>query len=115
MEVKNYDLFKHTAAHSLSIYSKSPFFCAFPGLQTDPETTKLWETKFSANSRAVEFCSVHTLRECCLFLREEGCSDRHDQDFSRCGWAVMHNVSAAFVHLLQCLAEKETIHCLQEK
>lgn len=81
-------------------------------LQTYPEAK--WETEFSANSRAVEFCSVNTLRECCLFPRE-GCPDRHDQDFSRRGWAVVHSVSAAFVHLLQCLAEKETTRCLQEK
>lgn len=81
-------------------------------LQTDPEAQ--WETKFSANSRAVEFCSVKTLRECYLFPRE-GCSGRHNQDFSRCGCAVVLDVSAAFVHLLQCLAEKETTRCLQEK
>lgn len=61
------------------------------------------KTKFSANSMAVEICSVHTLRECSLFPRE-GCSDRHDQDFCCCRWAVVHNLSAAFVHLLQCLA-----------
>lgn len=76
---------------------------------------KQWETKFSPNSRAVEFRSLHTLRECYLFPREGGCSDRHDQDFSCCGWTVMRNVSGAFVHLLQCLAEKEITRCLQEK